>query len=131
MPSVKRLLKIAARVREVLTSMPNDAVIGFDPSGDIRIKYRGIDTHLDAKRRFIYQRGHVLARFSAVSSVSVVPGGEDDRNYRVQLHLDRRQTLSLGCTDDDSDASVLAARVATLIGVSVTAHPGAPRPVLF
>ena len=131
MSSVTYLFRIATKVLAMVTSTPKDAVIGFDPNGDIRTKYRGIDTHLDAKRRFIYQRGRVVAQFSAVSSVSVVPGGEDDRNYRVQLHLNRRQTLSVGCTDDDSDASVLAARIATLIGVSVEAHPGPPRPVLF
>jgi hypothetical protein len=112
-------------------SPSREATVDFDDNGDIRTEYRGLRTKIDATRRLVWQQDRVVAQFRDVSGVSVEPGAEEDGAYHVQLHAARRGVVSVGHTDIDVDASVLAARIATLIGVPVKAYPGAPKPVIF
>jgi hypothetical protein len=112
-------------------SPSREMTVDFGADGDIQTEYRGLRTKVDARRKLIWQQGGVVARFGDISRVSIGPGGEEDGSYCVQLHTTSRGIVSVGCTDIDVEASILAARMSSLIGVSVKAYPGAPKSVMF
>lgn len=82
-------------------------------------------THtFDASRRAVLRDDRVLARFSEIHSVDVRTLRDDSGyvvGYAIALHRGWFDNLHLGSTGDDAEASIVAARVSTIMGVKVLA----------
>lgn len=79
---------------------------------------------VDAGRRVVERKGRTLARFSEVRHVQVSRSASEDGpdEWTVILHLGLFRNVRVGVTRDDVQASIVAARLATVIGKPVVAN---------
>jgi hypothetical protein len=80
----------------------------------------------DRAQRVVLRDGAVLAPFDTVRSVdiSAFPGGRGERSWSITLYRGIVDRCTVARTYDDGEASVLAARLARVIGCKVISLAG-------
>lgn len=80
----------------------------------------------DRKARVVLQGGQQLATFDSIQSVDIAafPGGRGERSWSITLFSGFFDRLTVGRTYDDGDASVVAAKIAGVIGCRVVSLMG-------
>jgi hypothetical protein len=75
----------------------------------------------DRKARVVLQEGQQLATFDSIQSVDLAgfPGGRGERSWSITLFSGFLDRITVGRTYDDGDASVVAAKLADVIGCKV------------
>jgi hypothetical protein len=75
----------------------------------------------DRKARVVLQGGQQLATFDSIQSVDIAafPGGRGERSWSITLFCGFLDRITVGRTYDDGDASVVAAKLAGVIGCKV------------
>jgi len=90
---------------------------------DSRVEFlrKGRSVQFDQRRRLIVHEGRVLGSFDKVLSVDVERSTDEDRpdQWTVLLRFSEGANLFLGSTTEDVDASIAAAKVATVVGAKV------------
>ena len=83
--------------------------------------WRGPPLTFDRRRKVVLRGGRVLARFADIESVDVTHVIDDDRPecWKVGFSTGMFSSVEIGRTRDDVEASIAAARVATVAGVQV------------
>lgn len=84
--------------------------------------WRGPPVTFDRRRNVILRGGRVLAKSADVASIDVAHVRQDDEQpeyWRVSLGTGMFSSAELGRTRNDVEASIAAARVATVMGVKV------------
>ncbi len=81
----------------------------------------------DRTQRTVFKSGIEAARFDGIQSVDIAafPGGRGTRSWSITLYLGITRRITVARTYDDSEASIIAARLARLIGckvISLTCH---------
>jgi len=89
------------------------------------LRHGGTTTHVDGTRRQVWQ-GREPARpmpFQAIAHVETRYREIDDSPpyWEVRLRLASGSVMEVGASSDDAEASVAAARIATLVGCPVRA----------
>lgn len=127
-----------SRLPDVLTQLAR--VLFFGGTGNVRVKLDSparlvieedwiwtVRTHtFDASRRVVLQRfgqrrDRELARFGQLHSVDLRRLYRDGSvvGYTISLRRGWLDNLNIGSTEDDAQASIIAARVSTITGVKV------------
>lgn len=77
----------------------------------------------DREQRQVLRNGTPVADFASVQSVDIssLPGREDARSWALSLYVSFFQRVTIGRTVDDGEASVIAAKVAGVLGCKVLA----------
>jgi hypothetical protein len=77
----------------------------------------------DREARVVLRSAQVVADFDSVRSVDIssLPGREDSKSWALSLYLSFFQRITVGRTYDDGQASVLASRLAAVLGCKVLA----------
>lgn len=77
----------------------------------------------DRVQRQVLRDGTPVATFDSVQSVDIssLPGREDARSWALSLYITFFQRVTIGRTVDDGEASVIAAKVAGVLGCKVLA----------
>jgi hypothetical protein len=67
--------------------------------------------------------GRLAAPFKAITAIEVAytRNGDDQETWEVALRLLRNRRVSIGRLADDTDASILAAKLSTITGAQVVA----------
>jgi hypothetical protein len=83
-------------------------------------------TTIDKRRRVVASGGKILARFDAIKSVDITRQGGDEGDWQseqwyVSLNLGWFSSISIGCTADQTEASIAGARLSTYTGKKVRA----------
>lgn len=75
----------------------------------------------DRLARVVLKDGAPVIDFDAVQSVeiSAMPGREESRSWALVLYVSFFKRFTVGRTADDGDASVIAARIASVLGCKV------------
>jgi hypothetical protein len=82
----------------------------------------------DRAARCVRRDDEVVATFGAVQSVDIgsLPGGLGERTWSLTLYLGLVRRITLGRTYDDGEASIIAARLAGVLGCKVISLIGRP-----
>jgi hypothetical protein len=80
----------------------------------------------DRKARVVLQGEQQLAAFDTIQSVDIAafPGGRGERSWSITLFCGFFERITVGRTYDDGDASVVAAKLADVIGCRVVSLMG-------
>lgn len=80
----------------------------------------------DRQARVVTQGGQQLATFDAIQSVDIAafPGGRGERSWSITLFCGFLDRITVGRTYDDGDASVVASKLAGVIGCKVISLMG-------
>ena len=84
--------------------------------------WRGPPVTFDRRRKLVLRGGRVLAKSADIASIDVTHVRRDDEQpeyWRVSLGTGMFSSVELGRTRNDVEASIAAARVATVMGVKV------------
>jgi hypothetical protein len=75
----------------------------------------------DRKARVVLQGGQQVATFDSIQSVDIAafPGGRGERSWSITLFCGFLDRITVGRTYDDGEASVVAAKLADVIGCKV------------
>ena len=75
----------------------------------------------DRRQRVVIQDDMQLATFDTIQSVDIgaFPGGRGERSWSITLFRSLFDRITVGRTYDDGDASVVAAKLAGVIGCRV------------
>ena len=75
----------------------------------------------DRKARVVQEGEQQLATFDSIQSVDIAafPGGRGERSWSITLFSGFLDRITVARTYDDGDASVVAAKVASVIGCRV------------
>ncbi|MBL8325954.1 MAG: hypothetical protein JNJ89_13465 [Rubrivivax sp.] len=75
----------------------------------------------DRKARAVLQEGQQLATFDSIQSVDIAafPGGRGERSWSITLFSGFLDRITVGRTYDDGDASVVASKLAGVLGCKV------------
>lgn len=75
----------------------------------------------DRQARAVLQGDQQLTTFEAIQSVDIAafPGGRGERSWSITLFCGFLDRITVGRTYDDGDASVVAAKLAAVIGCKV------------
>lgn len=94
-------------------------------SGEVRLRIHSSHGEFvfDREARKVLRDGQAVTDFDSVRSVDIssLPGREDSKSWALSLYLSFFQRITIGRTYDDGQASVLAARLAAVIGCKVLA----------
>ena len=77
----------------------------------------------DRRQRVVIQDDMQLATFDTIQSVDIgaFPGGRGERSWSITLFRSLFDRITVGRTYDDGEASVLASKLAGIIGCRVVA----------
>ena len=116
------LSEILAAVGRLLWPFQKLKVSQSGPSR-LSIESRQGDFILDARRKSFSRNGRLLARFEQIRFVEVIHVSTDESgdHWEVRVQVDTRFPVHIGSTDDDAEASILAARLSSLVGCRVLA----------
>ncbi|MGM9483378.1 hypothetical protein ACS5PN_19430 [Roseateles sp. NT4] len=93
------------------------------PLEDSRVEFhwKGRSVLLDQRLRLVLREGRVVGSFDKVLSVDVERSIDEDRpdEWTVLLRISEGVNVYLGSTKIDVDASIAAAKIATLVGAQV------------
>ncbi len=80
----------------------------------------------DRRQRVVIQDDMQLATFDTIQSVDVAafPGGRGERSWSITLFRSLFDRITVGRTYDDADASVVAAKLAGVMGCRVVSLMG-------
>jgi hypothetical protein len=83
--------------------------------------WRGPPLTFDRRRKLVLRGGRVLLKSAEIKSVDIMRIRSDDSPdyWRVSLSTGLFSGVDMGKTSDDVEASIAAARVATILGVKV------------
>ena len=83
----------------------------------------------DRRERVVSESGQQLATFDSIQSVDVAafPGGRGERSWSITLFRSLFDRITIARTYDDGDASVVASKMAAVIGCRVVALLGGAR----
>lgn len=75
----------------------------------------------DRRARVVLQDGQQLATFDSIQSVDIAafPGGRGERSWSITLFSGFLDRITVARTYDDGDASVVASKMAEVIGCKV------------
>lgn len=119
------LLRLAREVWRALTpeeSREVDPVVDVLDDGRAQFTWRGPTLTVDRRRRVVLRGGRVFAALDRIRSVDVIhQRADEDRpeQWKVCLGLGFLSGETLGTTAIDVEASIAAARLATLLDVPV------------
>lgn len=118
------LRDLLSTLREVLNPPPVSSreVIEIERAeGRLVVRSTVAVTEFDIRRRLIWRRGEVIARFSDIKAISVNRRDDEDRGttWSVTLEISFFLALRIGVTHDDVDASILGARLSEVLGLPV------------
>ncbi len=87
------------------------------------IRSNGAQLVADRRRRAFTRSERVVARFDDIESIDVKHRSNDDgpSTWTVSLHMSWFSRVHVGSTSDDAEASIVAARIATITGKKVLA----------
>lgn len=124
------LVRLAQLARALAPQMARQAappplqILRFDEE---QLVIRGCEGRLcfERRRRLVRKSGRVVASFEAITQVRLVHhrGGDDHpASWSVDLHVKGWfSDVRVGTSEDDVDASIAAARIATVVGKPVKA----------
>jgi len=120
------VLDWSARLWHALTPESHEAEPVVTVLDDRRTEFawRGPVPTIDRRRRVLLRGGRVLAALPDIRSIDIVHLREDDdapERWRVGLGTGFFTGETLGTTQIDVEASIAAARLATVLGVKVRA----------
>jgi hypothetical protein len=80
----------------------------------------------DRRQRVVIQDDIQLATFDTIQSVDIAafPGGRGERSWSITLFRSLFDRITVGRTYDDGDASVVAAKLAGIMGCRVVSLMG-------
>jgi len=80
----------------------------------------------DRKERVVSEAGQQLATFDSIQSVDIgaFPGGRGERSWSITLFRSLFDRITVARTYDDGDASVIASKLAAVIGCRVVSLMG-------
>jgi hypothetical protein len=80
----------------------------------------------DRRERVVSEGGQPLATFDSIQSVDIAafPGGRGERSWSITLFRSLFDRLTIARTYDDGDASVVAAKIAAVVGCRVVSLMG-------
>ena len=94
---------------------------------DVRLVLRSLGREVVANKRFgtVKSEERVLARFDAIRWIEVARERNDDapETWKVSLYISWLSRVQIGRTNDALEASVAGARLSTITGKKVIAHP--------
>ena len=124
---------ILDRLRSIWRSLTLDDALGFDDSSPDRlvVQHRELKFVFDKRRREVTRGNRLLTRFDAIRWVDLhtVSGRNGPMYWRVRLNIGFLRHVRIGTSTDDASASLVAASIATAVGVAVKASEGAPIPL--
>jgi hypothetical protein len=99
-----------------------EPVVSVLDDGRAEFAWRGPALVVDRRRGALMRDGRVLAGLARIRAVEIVHLRADDErpeSWRVDLDIGASTDISLGSTKIDVEASIAAARLATLLDVEV------------
>jgi hypothetical protein len=118
------------RLRSLWQSPAFDDALDFDDSspGRLVVQHRELKYVFDRTRREVTRGDRLLARFDTIRWVDLhtVPIRNGPTYWRVRLNIGFLRHIRIGTSTDDVSASIVAARIATAVGVQVKAGRGGP-----
>jgi len=80
----------------------------------------------DRKERVVSEGDQQLATFDSIQSVDIAgfPGGRGERSWSITLFRSLFDRLTIARTYDDGDASVVASKIAAVVGCRVVSLMG-------
>lgn len=80
----------------------------------------------DRRQRVVQEGEMQLATFDSIQSVDIAafPGGRGERSWSITLFRSLFDRITVGRTYDDGDASVVAAKIASVIGCRIVSLMG-------
>src|SRR5438046_7961027 len=94
---------------------------------DVRLVLRSLGRELVANKRFrtVKSEERILARFDAIQWIEVARERSDDdpETWKVSLYISWLSRVQIGRTNDALEASLVGARLSTISGKKVVAHP--------
>ena len=90
----------------------------------LHLRYGGTETVLDRAGARILQNGKLVAMIDLVENVELhqPPNQDGPRNWFVTVHVRGARQVEVGRVTDSTDASIIAARVATAVSRPVVLH---------
>ncbi len=94
---------------------------------EVRLVLRSLGRELVANKRFgtVKTEERILARFDAIQWIEVARERNDDapETWKVSLCVSWLSRVQIGRTNDALEASLVGARLSTITGKKVVAHP--------
>lgn len=89
------------------------------------LRYGGLRTHFDKASSQILQNGKLVGVLSSVERIELhKPSNQEGTvNWFVTVHLTAARQVEVGQVTDNTDASLIGARIATVTGRPVVVHP--------
>lgn len=80
----------------------------------------------DRRQRVVVQDDMQLATFDSIQSVDIAafPGGRGERSWSITLFRSLFDRITIARTYDDGDASVVAAKIAAVVGCRIVSLMG-------
>ena len=122
------LFALGARLHEFLRSLAPgsedvEPCVSVLDEWRTEFSWRGPPMTFDRRRKSVLRGGCVLARYAEIKSVDVrhMRDDESPEYWKVSLSTGLFSGVEIGTTRNDVEASIAAARVATIAGVKVRA----------
>ena len=118
--SLEFIRSLFAEARSALSPMC-EIVIASEDARQLELQSSDRNTVINTRYQTVKTGTNLLARFDEIKSIDITRHSSDDEpdSWLVSLNLSWFSSVNIGRTTDDTNASIVAARISTFTGKRV------------
>jgi hypothetical protein len=118
------VLEFLGEAKRVLLPTYNIEIVDQD-GASLVLRSMGREVVVNKRHQTVKSEDKVLARFDAIQAIEIARERSDDSpdTWKVSLYISWFSRVQIGRTSEATEASIVGARLSTITGKKVVAHP--------